>query len=85
MRSLASSPPKERGACHSAPVQTNSNAHVSYLTSTTEQARCEAQWWNEAVRLWAERRRTGDRRHLQAVRRHLAGMNRQLRGKAVCP
>ncbi len=81
----AIAPPKERGACHSAPFKTNSDADVSYLTSATEQARCETQWRNEAVRLRAEWRGTGNRRHLQALRRHLAGMIRQLRGKVVCP
>lgn len=78
-------PPKERGAYDSAPVPTDSNAPVRYITSATQQARCEAQWRNEELRLRAEWHRTGNRRHLEALHRHLAGMNSQVRGKVVCP
>ncbi len=85
MRSLASSPPKEKRAVTGALIRSNQLTAGGYHQALPLQPDLAAQWQREENRLAAEYRRSGHPRHLHALCRHRNGVNSRLGGKAVWP
>ncbi len=73
-------PPKREGRTfYSAPLKTALTVPQPYKHSLRLQAICEIQWRQEAHRLAALYRQSGNLAHLRAFRRHRAAMGGRMR------